>query len=413
MGTTEPLGLPRRSSDAPGEVTTLDLGLLRLLARGLGSPELDLALWNGFLLPGPAARSPACVRIGDRGALWRLLLHPMLGFGDLYSAGRVEVEGDLVAGLEAVNRAASVGRLGRWLGRLERFRANSPGRAQGNIHHHYDLGNAFYALWLDRAAMQYTCAYYPTDTLTLEQAQTAKMHHVCRKLRLRADERVVEAGCGWGGFALFMARHYGVRVRAYNISHEQIAYARRRAHEEGLEDRVEFVESDYRNIEGRYDAFVSVGMLEHVGPRCYGALGRVIDRCLAPHGRGLIHSIGRNEPYPLNPWIRRRIFPGAYPPTPRQMLEVLEPAGFSVLDVENLRLHYARTLRHWLERFESHRDEIEHMFDARFVRAWRLYLAGSLAAFSTGWLQLFQVVFARPGDNDLPPSRAWLYAQDG
>jgi cyclopropane-fatty-acyl-phospholipid synthase len=278
-----------------------------------------------------------------------------------------------------------------------------------HIHHHYDIGNDFYELWLDDQRA-YTCAYFPTPSVTLEEAQRAKMDHVCRKLWLRPGETVVEAGCGWGGLALHMARHYGVSVKAFNISHEQIVYARRRAETEGLASRVEFIEDDYRNISGRFDAFVSVGMLEHVGPNHYHELGRTIDRALAGDGRGLIHSIGQNRSGSLiNPWIRKRIFPGAYPPGLREMAALLEPSGFSVLDVENLRLHYAKTLRHWLTRFDAAEDQVARLFDPTFVRMWRVYLAGSAAAFLAGELQLFQVVFARPRVNEIPWTRAGLY----
>jgi cyclopropane-fatty-acyl-phospholipid synthase len=235
------------------------------------------------------------------------------------------------------------------------------------------------------------------------------MDHVCRKLRLRPGETVVEAGCGWGALALHMATRYGARVKAFNLSHEQIAYARSRARALGAEGRVEFIEDDYRNISGRYDAFVSIGMLEHVGRDNYDELGGLIDRCLQRDGRGLLHSIGQIRPAALNAWIEKRIFPGAYPPALREMLAILEPWEFSVLDVENLRLHYALTLEHWLRRFEHARERISEMYDERFTRAWRFYLAGSIAAFNTGNLQLFQVLFARPAGNDAPWTRAYLY----
>ncbi|MGH8326201.1 MAG: class I SAM-dependent methyltransferase, partial [Steroidobacteraceae bacterium] len=257
--------------------------------------------------------------------------------------------------------------------------------------------------------MAYTCAYFPTPTATLEEAQTAKMDHVCRKLRLRAGESVVEAGFGWGTLALHMAKRYGVKVRAFNISHEQVRFARERAQAEGLDRQVEYVEDDYRNITGRYDAFVSVGMLEHVGVDNYRALGGVARRALGSSGRGLIHSIGRNAPARVHPWIERRIFPGGYPPSLAQMMRIFEPWDFSILDVENLRLHYARTLTHWLGRFEANADRVRHMFDEKFVRMWRLYLAGSIAAFNTGTMQLFQVVFAPRENNDVPLTRAHLY----
>jgi cyclopropane-fatty-acyl-phospholipid synthase len=275
-----------------------------------------------------------------------------------------------------------------------------------NIHHHYDIGNDFYRLWLDRELV-YTCAYYASPDMTLEEAQQAKMELVCRKLQLRRGDRVVEAGCGWGSLALYMARHYGVHVSAFNISQEQIEYARARAEREGLADHVEFIDDDFRSIGTGYDVFVSVGMLEHVGRIHYRELGEIIDRAIHPeHGRGLLHFIGRNQPEPLNAWIKRRIFPGAYPPALREAIgDVLEPWNFTVVDVENLRLHYARTLEHWLERFDASADPVRAMFDESFVRAWRLYLAGSQATFQAGCLQLFQIIFGRDVSNDVPWTR--------
>jgi cyclopropane-fatty-acyl-phospholipid synthase len=246
--------------------------------------------------------------------------------------------------------------------------------------------------------------------MTIEQAQQAKMHHVCRKLRLKAGERVVEAGSGWGGFAIFMAKNYGVRVRTFNISREQVQYARAWAAREGVLDNVEFVEDDYRNLSGTFDAFVSIGMLEHVGVGNYGELGKLMSRAITPEGRGLVHSIGRDVEANLNPWIDKRIFPGAQPPTLRQMMDLFEPNGLSVLDVENIRLHYARTLEHWLERYEENVEVVRSLFDEAFVRAWRLYLVGSIAAFLSGKLQLFQVLYARSGKNQVPWTRAHVYA---
>lgn len=393
----------------------LDRALCRALLRALGRPPVALRLWDGETICLSHAPPVGTVVLHDRGALYRLIRNPDLHFGDLYSVGRIDVEGDFVALLEAVYRGIAANLRESALVRLRerltnRPRANTLGGSKANIHHHYDLGNAFYRLWLDTAAMQYTCAYYPDPTMSLEQAQVAKLDHVARKLRLKPGDRVVEAGCGWGGLARHFARNYGVTVRAYNISREQVAFARERAKAEGLDGRVEYVLDDYRNISGSYDVFVSVGMLEHVGLKNYGTLGEVIDRCLAPHGRGFIHSIGRNRPGKMNAWIEKRIFPGAYPPSLAEMMAIFEPRQFSVLDVENLRLHYAQTLRHWLERFELNAGTVEDMFDPFFVRAWRLYLCGSIAAFTTGALQLFQVVFARGTDNALPWSRAHLHA---
>jgi cyclopropane-fatty-acyl-phospholipid synthase len=394
---------------APGEGRALDAWLLSKLSASLGDPSLEFAVRDGARVSSgaPVAR----VTFANRATLLAVLTDPAMRFGDAYSDGTVTIEGDLVRMLEVVYRAGmSDSKPGSFLRRaLRRPRANSLAGSRDNIHRHYDIGNQFYSLWLG-STMAYTCAYYPTPAETLDEAQVAKMDHVCRKLRLKSGETVVEAGCGWGSLALHMARRYGVRVRAFNISREQVMYAREHAQRAGLGGQVEYVEDDYRNISGHYDAFVSVGMLEHVGVENYPELGDVARRALGGRGRGLIHTIGRNYPALLQPWIEKRIFPGACPPALSEMMSIFEPWDFSVLDVENLRLHYALTLRHWMQLYETASDKVREMFDARFVRMWRLYLAGSIAAFTTGKLQLFQVLFA-PGDsNEIPWNRADIYA---
>jgi cyclopropane-fatty-acyl-phospholipid synthase len=380
--------------------TWLDHEALRRIRQSVRSAPVRFALWDGFELVPDAGTPVGTIRFKNRLALLNWIWDPDLNFGEGYMSGAVEISGNLVALLEAIYRAVPAAPPRPWWRTWQEH--HDVRAAKANVHHHYDLGNTFYRLWLDRE-MVYTCAYFPTPDATLEQGQIAKMDLICRKLDLEPGERVIEAGCGWGSLALFMAKRYGVTVQAFNVSTEQIAYARARAASMGLADRVEFVEDDYRNAGGGCDAFVSVGMIEHVGLQDYQTLGRVIGRTLAAHGRGLLHFIGRNQPAPLNPWIRRRIFPGAYPPTLREVFErVLEPHALAVLDVENLRLHYAVTLAHWLTRFEGSSRQIAAMFDETFVRAWRLYLAGSQAAFTTGSMQLFQVLFSPSGNNGLP-----------
>lgn len=404
-----------RSESSAQPVSSADRYVLGKIQARLRDAPVRVALWDGTTFYSAPPAPVATLRIRNRRALWRIVRHQDVGLGDGFRDGGIALDGDLVGAVEAVFRvnraqwtAARKARPSRW-----RMRSNTRGRAATNVGHHYDLGNDFYRLWLDRR-MVYTCAYYATPAMSLDEAQEAKLDLVCRKLRLRAGERVVEAGSGWGALALHMARHYGVTVRSFNLSREQVGYARRWAREESLADRVEFVQDDYRNVSGRYDAFVSVGMLEHVGPAHYASLGEVIDRSLPPDaGRGLLHFIGRDRPAPLNPWIRKRVFPGAYPPTVSEVAEaVLEPQDLSILDVENLRLHYARTCADWLARLEAAEEQVTRMEGAELYRTWRLYLAGSQAAFRTGWMQLFQIVFRRGGDNDLAWTRDALY-RDG
>ena len=412
MDSVKPRKVP--PSSAP---TAIDRYLVNTLLKISGIPRVEIQLWDGSVYLASGEPPIAVLRFKNRAAFMKTLASREIGFGDGYSDGHIEVEGDLLDFLCEIYLATKHAESEkRWLAKQaalfgqKKAKNNTLKGSKSNIHHHYDLGNDFYSLWLDKEAMQYTCAYFPKIDLSIEQAQIAKMEYVCRKLMLRPGQTVVEAGCGWGGLALYMAKNYGVKVRSYNISHEQIAYATERAKSNGVQDQVEYVEDDYRNIKGTYDVFVSVGMLEHVGKRNYSELGSTIDRCLTANGRALIHSIGRNAPNLMSTWIEKRIFPGAYPPTIREMMDTIEPYDFSVLDIENLRLHYAETLRHWLDRFNENEEVVAKMFDERFVRTWRLYLTGSIATFLVGSLQLFQMVFARGVDNSVAMTREHLYS---
>jgi cyclopropane-fatty-acyl-phospholipid synthase len=390
-----------------------DQWLLGRISKTIGPVPIRIAFGDGEAIS--LSDSPAAtVIISDRKILARLLLDPEVAFGDGYADGTIQVQGNLSMLVEAIYKTRShensrgplYSRLAsKWTDWLQ---SNTLGGSRRNIHAHYDIGNAFYRLWLDKQLV-YTCAYFPSPTATLEQAQTAKLDYICRKLRLQPGETVVEAGCGWGALALHMARHYGVAVKAFNVSREQILFARQRAEEEGLSGQVEFIEDDYRNVTGKFDAFASVGMLEHVGAGNYKDLSDVIRRSIGESGRGLFHFIGKNQPGAYSRWMRKRIFPGAYIPVLREALEIFERWDYSVLDIENLRLHYAKTLEHWLERFEKSQQQVASMYDSTFVRAWRLYLAGSLAAFRCGSLQLFQIVFAGPRCRQVSWTRATLY----
>ncbi len=380
----------------------LDRYLLRTIHKIAGSAQIRLELGPPAEL-GPSSAIPV-IRLKDRQTLLALLLNPEMNFGDLYSNGQIEIDGDLVRLLEAIYQMPQVmaaKMVSRWVGWIQ---SNTLRAARENIRHHYDISADFYRLWLD-PQLVYTCAYFPRENARLEEAQMAKLDLVCRKLWLRPGETVVEAGCGWGALAIHMAKYYGVRVKAFNISHEQIMFARERAQREGLGSRVEFIEDDFRNIAGTFDAFVSLGMLEHIGRQHYAQLGRVIHRTIGNRGRGLLHFIGRNRPQSFSAWIRKRIFPGAYVPSLREAINVIEPQDFSVIDIENLRSHYAKTIECWLGRFEQSYDDVVDHFGRDFARMWRLYLAGSIAAFRVGTLQLFQLVFAGRNCDSLPWTR--------
>ena len=393
--------------------TGLDRRLLRMIMLHAGNPRVTLRLWDGKEFSVSHGKPVACIEFRKRRAIFELLASPSIGFGECYSTGLIEIHGDILAQANEITTAFTRQcDRGYWWHKfrslLVSIRANSLNRSRHNVHHHYDLGNDFYRLWLDEH-MLYTCAYYESAGSSLAQAQVSKLDHVCRKLRLEPGQTVIEAGCGWGALAMHMAEHYGVSVKAYNNSREQVAYAREQASLKGLDEQVEFVLDDYRAIDQKCDVFVSVGMLEHVGLRNYKALGDIINRCLKPDGLALIHSIGRSHSRPSDPWITKHIFPGGYIPSLGDMATLFEPHKFSVLDIENLRLHYARTCADWLENFEAVSEQVGEMYSEEFVRTWRLYLAGSSAGFQSGTLQLYQVLIAPGGNNDVPWTRQYQF----
>jgi cyclopropane-fatty-acyl-phospholipid synthase len=397
------------AGSAPAASHPMDRVAARVVDRMLrrtGASQVAVTLWNGTSIGATAPRFR--VRLNSRATLARVLLDPEFQLPECYADGALDIEGDLIGFFDSMlgggpQRASWRSQATYALDRA--WRKIRPAPARRNARHHYDLSNAFYRAWLDES-MTYTCAYFATPRDTLERAQQAKLELVCRKLALRPGHRVIEVGCGWGSLAVYMAQRHGVTVTAYNVSREQIDYARERAKLEGVTDRVTFVEDDYRNVTGTCDAFVAVGLLEHVERDRYAELGALIKRCLAPQGLALVHTIGRHRRLPPPRWTRRRIFPGGYMPSLSEITEIFAPNDLTVLDLENLRLHYVRTLEHWLARFEAAEDVVAEMFDERFLRMWRLYLASACAGFRTGWMQLFQLVFTHSRNNAVPLRRA-------
>ena len=400
------------TTTATNRGSRISVALVKRMLTWLNGVPLRLTLPAGETIELSTAEPLYTIHILDRRTLWQVAFDPLFQFGEAYSDGRITVEGNFADCLtdiyRAMNRQKRRSMKQRVLNSLHRPFANTISGSKRNVHHHYDIGNEFYRLWLDEN-MIYTCAYFSRPNLALADAQTAKLDHVCRKLQLKPGMQVVEAGCGWGGLAIHMAKNYGAHVKAFNISQEQVAWAKERAYQQGVSSLVEFVQDDWRNIDGKHDAFVSVGMLEHVGLKYYKQLGKVIHDCLTPEGIGLIHTIGQNSPGPFNQWVEKRIFPGAYVPTLKQLMDIFEPNNVSVLDVENLRLHYEETLRRWSSRFEDSVEQVREQLGDHFVRMWRMYLAGSVAAFGSGSLQLFQVVFANGESNRVPRTREHLY----
>ncbi|PWI46051.1 cyclopropane-fatty-acyl-phospholipid synthase family protein [Streptomyces sp. ICBB 8177] len=418
-------------------------GRLAALAEGaLGAPPpVRVRAWDGSEA-GPPDGPVLVVR--NRRALRRVLWKPgELGLARAWVAGDLDVEGDLyealsrmaglvwergegagegraVAALFAVRvlRDPEIRRLAR-----EALTLAGPGlppapppeeaprrggarhslsRDRDAIHHHYDVGNAFYEHVLG-PSMVYSCAYWKPAAGTLEQAQEAKLDLVCRKLALREGQRLLDVGCGWGSMVLHAARHYGVRAVGITLSSEQAAYARKRVAEEGLTDRIEIRVQDYRRVaDGPYDAISSIGMAEHVGSARYLEYARTLYGLLAPGGRLLNHQIARRplaheEAYRVDEFIDRYVFPDGELAPVGTTVSLLEQAGFEVRDLESLREHYALTLRRWVANLEDHWDEAVRLTSPGRARVWRLYMAASALAFERNRIGVNQVLAIRPG----------------
>lgn len=343
------------------------------------------------------------VRILDRRTERRLALNAPLEIGEAYMDGRLTIErGTLYDFLEILLKNASPTRWPRWLRTTDGLRVfsrwlhyNPVGRSKRNVAHHYDIDGSLYDLFLD-VDRQYSCAYFEHGEMTLDEAQEAKKRHLAAKLHLEDGMRVLDIGSGWGGLALYLAKTSHADVTGITLSEEQLKMARARAGAEGLSKAVDFKLCDYRNLDGRFDRIVSVGMFEHVGPAHYRSFFRQINRLLTDDGVAVLHSIGRFDgPAPTNPFIARYIFPGGYIPALSEVLPAIEREDLLATDVEILRLHYAMTLRAWRQRFRAAWHTASERFGERFCRMWEMYLAISETAFRYQNIMVFQIQLAK------------------
>src|SRR5450759_1263113 len=372
---------------------------------------------------GDGTGQPVWVRFATRAAEWGILLDPELKFGESYMNGTFVVERGSIADVLAImlgqnsdvpHWAHQQGWLRYLRRRLSQF--NPRPRARRNVAHQYDLDGRLYSLFLD-ADRQYSCGYFESPEQSLDDAQIAKKRHLAAKLLLGRDRsdrdlRVLDIGCGWGGLGLYLAEIAGADVTGITLSQEQHAIANERAAEKGLSERARFQLQDYRDVAGPFDRIVSVGMFEHVGVNHYDAFFRKSAQLLADDGVMVLHSIGRSEgPNVTSPWIEKYIFPGGYVPSLSEVLPRIEKYGLLVTDIEILRLHYAETLKAWRERFMAHREEVERIYDRRFVRMWEFYLAASEMSFREQDRMVFQIQLTKRQDV-VPMTRNYIMREE-
>ncbi len=344
----------------------------------------------------------ATVRLTSKASEYALALDPGLAVGEAYMDGRLVVEdGTLYRFLDVVARNLPTGGSNPWLALVERVRrgvkqSNPIGRARRNVAHHYDLSARLYDIFLDRDR-QYSCAYFRNPDDSLDSAQAHKKRHIAAKLSLDTPGlRVLDIGSGWGGLGLYLAEDFGADVTGVTLSTEQHTLSMERASQSPAADRVRFQLSDYRDLEGPFDRIVSVGMFEHVGKKNYPEFFARVRDLLSADGVALIHSIGyADTPAPINPFMRKYIFPGADLPSLSEVFAAVERTGLYVTDVEILRLHYAETLRHWRERFVARWDEVASLYDRQFCRMWEFYLALCEIGFRRRTNMVFQLQLSR------------------
>ncbi|WP_294171315.1 cyclopropane-fatty-acyl-phospholipid synthase family protein [uncultured Sphingomonas sp.] len=394
-------------------------GLLnRVVRRGVLTVRYADGSERRFGRPDPAF-DDVTVRFADSGVPGAIARDLRLGAAEAFMDGRLIIEqGDILALLTLMRGNAPWSKstalkipnplrraVSRTSGRLSRL--NWQRRSRRNVAHHYDLGNDFYRLFLD-PDLQYSCAYFTDPRNSLERAQEDKKAHIAAKLALKPGQRVLDIGCGWGGMALYLHRTAGVEVLGITLSEEQLAVARERAKAAGVADQVRFELTDYRQLTGRFDRIVSVGMFEHVGPPHYREFFRTCHNLLAENGVMLLHTIGRfGGPNVTDAFVRKYIFPGGYIPALSEIVAASEKNNLIIADIEMLRLHYALTGRHWYRRTVENREAIVAMYDERFYRMWLFYLAGVIVTFEHGGMGNYQIQYVRDR-HALPLTRDYM-----
>ena len=376
------------------------------------SAAFSFELWDGQVIQ-YGDRPKASLIIKSAKVPHQIFSKGFLGFGEAYVSGDLEVQGDLQ---ELLRLGLIVQFDEKNFSLLQKIRLfpfyiqtiGTVGKSRENIAYHYDLTPEFFSLFLDDS-LTYSCGYFDNEVDSLDQAQRSKYDHIARKLMLSPEDTLVDIGCGWGGMLMHSANSYGIKGTGITISQNQHRHASRRIEESGLGNRIDVKLMDYRQLSGKFDKFVSIGMFEHVGKNFIPVYMRKVAELLKKGGIGLLHTISKDLESPTDAWMVRYIFPGGYVPSLPETVREMGRAGLCILDIEGLRLHYGRTLDCWKANFEKNIGKVQEMFDQRFVRMWRLYLNAASAGFKYGGTRVYQILFSNGLNNDLPTGRDYMY----
>lgn len=382
----------------------------KTLFKGLFSDTCEVRFWDGETEKYGEGESKFKIIFNEPISKGDVIKDPSMAFGEGYMEKKLDIEGSVEDVIQSLyNNKESFMRNGEKYSKLIKILPNTIRKSKKDIKFHYDIGNDFYKLWLDKT-MTYSCGYFKSPNDSLEQAQKNKVEHILKKLSLKKDVTLLDIGCGWGELIITAAKEYGVKALGVTLSEEQFKVVKERVKKEGLEGRVDVILEDYREIKNRtFDRVVSVGMIEHVGKENIAEYFETVNKLLNKGGISLLHCITGVKKGGTNTWINNYIFPGGYVPAVRELVNNISEQDFYLVDAESLRRHYGKTLECWAENFENAMDEIKKMKEEPFIRMWRLYLNACAASFNSGNIDIHQFLFTKDINDEISWTSEYMY----